>query len=443
MYILYSLLFSVAFALMSPLFLLRRSKYAAGFSERLGNYPEFKKDRPVIWLHCVSVGETNAARPLVDGLLSKFPDHRLVVSTTTKTGQTLARNIFKDKTDAVFYFPFDWKFSVRRALDNFKPSVVLLMETEIWPRFFREARLSGAKIAIVNGRLSEKSYSSYLYVKNFVRRVLSFVDLALMQSEKDVERLISLGLDPDKVATTGNLKFDLAFDEAEAALTEEFRERFGVYGGRPIIVAASTHEPEEKLILGDFISLSCGYPEIKPRLIIAPRHPERFNAVAEMIDSFTNKEQDFYDPRFTQRSATRAEVDKLVNVILLDSVGELRTILPLADIVFVGGSLIPHGGQSVLEPASAGKAIITGPYTHNFDAVIREFLSNDALVQLRDNQLESLEEQLYDALKELLTDPTRREALGSAALTVMNANRGATAKTLEYLSPLLGSPENQ
>jgi 3-deoxy-D-manno-octulosonic-acid transferase len=438
MYLLYSLLYTLAFLVMSPLFLLRRDKYAAGFRERLGNYPEFKEDpRPVIWLHCVSVGETNAARPLVDELLTNFPGRRLIFSTTTRAGQELAKNIFKGKADAVFYFPFDWKFSVHRALKHFNPSVVLLMETEIWPLFFRESSLIGTKIAIVNGRLSAKSFRRYSYVKSFVRRVLSFVDLALMQGESDAERLISLGLDPNKVRMTGNLKFDLGFDEADSSLTEEFRRRFGIDGGRPIVVAASTHEPEEKLVLSDFISLSCGYPEIKPRLIIAPRHPERFDEVAEMIDSFANKEQDFYDPRFARRSAPSTENDRTVNVILLDSIGELRGILPLADMVFVGGSLIPHGGQSVLEPAAAGKAIVTGPYTHNFDAVIREFLSGNALIQLREDQMESLEEQLYDAMFELLSDPDKRARLGTSAVAVINANRGATQKTIEFLRPLV------
>src|SRR5688572_1268942 len=162
MYFLYSILLAIGFLLMLPLFLLRSEKYASGFRQRLGNYPEFKHDgRDVIWLHCVSVGETNAARPLVDALRKEFPDHRLVISTTTRTGQELARKIFTGTADAIFYFPFDFKFAVRRALTNYKPSLVLLMETEIWPRFIRDAKLSGAKIAIVNGRLSAKSFGRY------------------------------------------------------------------------------------------------------------------------------------------------------------------------------------------------------------------------------------------------------------------------------------------
>src|SRR5688572_9290928 len=194
MYLLYSFLLALAFLLMTPLFLLRREKYASGFEQRLGNYPEFQHDgREVIWLHCVSVGETNAARPLVDGLREEFPDHRLVISTTTRTGQELAQKIFAEKADAIVYFPFDFKFSVRRALATFKPSLVLLMETEIWPRFIHEAKLNGAKVAIVNGRLSQRSFNRYRRFRAFVRSVFAEVDLAVMQSGADAKRIADLG----------------------------------------------------------------------------------------------------------------------------------------------------------------------------------------------------------------------------------------------------------
>ncbi|MEP6849202.1 MAG: 3-deoxy-D-manno-octulosonic acid transferase [Acidobacteriota bacterium] len=439
MFFIYSLLYTLAFIVLSPLLLLRRDKYAVGLSERFGNYPEFNRNgRPVIWLHCVSVGEANAARPLVDRLLEAFPDHRLIFSTTTRTGQELARRIFKDKAAAVFYFPFDWKFSIRRALKHFQPSVVLMMETEIWPRFFREVHLSGSKLAIVNGRLSETSFQRYSYIKRFVQKVLGFVDLALMQGDGDTERLASLGFDRDRMTTTGNLKFDLAFDESEGAFSENFRSRFGIDGERPLIVAASTHEPEEELILGAFVFLSLAHPAIRPRLIIAPRHPERFEAVAEIIDSSAHKEQNSYDRRFARRSARGSEDDKFANVILLDSIGELRSVLALADVVFVGGSLIRHGGQSVLEPAVAGKAILTGPYTHNFEAVICEFTASNALIQLQEDQLETLEEQLHDRLFDLLTDPDERARLGAAAAGVMTANRGSTEITINELTSLIG-----
>src|SRR5258706_7187455 len=364
MYFFYTLLYTLAFILLSPLFLLRRNKYAAGFWQRLGTYPEFKQDeRPVIWLHCVSVGETNAARPLVAEMISRFPEHRLIVSTTTKTGQALAYAIFKNKADIFFYFPFDWKFSVRRALSRFRPSVILLMETEIWPRFIHEAKKNGAKVAIINGRLSQKSFRRYSYIKSFVRNVLGKVDLALMQGEADARRINDLGVIPADVFVTGNMKFDLSMDAAESSLTEELRDRFGIDSVRPLIVAASTHSPEERWILAVFREIRKSSDKNQLRLMIVPRHPERFAEVAELIKNtgFT----------WVRRSDTESERDKTAAIILLDSIGELRAVYPLADIVFVGGSLIPHGGQSIYEPAAAGKAIITGPHTANFEAVVR------------------------------------------------------------------------
>ena len=438
MYFLYSILLAVGFLLMTPAFLLRLEKYAAGFSQRLGNYPEFKHDgRKVIWLHCVSVGETNAARPLVDELTRQFPDHRLVVSTTTKTGQDLARDIFNDKADAVIYFPFDFKFSVRRALKNFKPSAVLLMETEIWPRFIREAKLSGATIAIVNGRLSERSVSRYKRIRPFISRVLMDIDLALMQGANDANRLISLGMTPAKTIVTGNLKFDAGPTEAEAATTEALRERFAFDGTRPLIVAASTHDPEERWILEAFCSASSGAnPE--PRLLIAPRHPERFEALAKLIEAFrSDPANEWRSYSVARRSKTESEDDRTADIILLDSIGELRSIYPLADIVFVGGSLISHGGQSILEPASAGTAIITGHYTHNFADAVATFRTSQALIQLPELPPEKIVDELFDQLSDILEDPNRRSELGRNALAVMTANRGATRRTIEELRKLI------
>jgi 3-deoxy-D-manno-octulosonic-acid transferase len=422
---LYSLLYSLAMLLMSPLFLLRREKYASGFSERLGNYPEFKHDgRKVIWLHCVSVGETNAARPLVDELIKQFPNHRLVISTTTKTGQELAKKIFAGKADTVFYFPFDWKFAVRRALNNFRPSLILLMETEIWPRLIYEAKRAGANVAMVNGRLSERSFRRYSKVLGFVGRTLGQVDLALMQGEKDAERIRALGIDVSKTHVTGNIKFDLSTAPADAALTEYFRSRFGIDGKKTLIVAASTHEPEEKLIID---SLSDAIGE-KVQLVIVPRHPERFDAVAKLLSNSGRP--------FVRRSANGSDSDRSADIILIDSIGELRAMYPLADIVFVGGSLVPHGGQSVLEPAAAGKAMITGAFTHNFADAVRLLLREQALIQIADS---SSVDQLAGAFSELLNDPERRNELGRNALAVIENNRGAAARTIELLSGITGN----
>lgn len=428
MFLLYSFLLAVGFILMLPIFLLKREKYASGFRQRLGFLPAFAGDeRRVVWLHCVSVGETQAARPLVEEIRKQFPAHRLIVSTTTRTGQNLARGIFKDKAEQIFYFPFDFKFSVRRALRRFKPDVILLVETEIWFNFLREANKSGAKTAIVNGRLSERSFKRYSYIKKFIRRVLSYVDLALMQGNADAKRLMSLGAHPTKVKVTGNIKFDQSFETS--GLTGLLQLRFALTDDAPLIVAASTHAPEEKWILEAFKMLWKDSLEKLPRLLIVPRHPERFDEVAEIIEK-TGFE-------WVRRSAIESEKDKRAEIILLDSIGELRAVYPLADIVFVGGSLIKHGGQSVLEPAAAGKAVVTGFYTMNFTAAVREFLEQNALIQLPATNERSIADDLARVFTELLKDSEKRAALSKNALEVMQKNRGATAKTIENLKTFL------
>ena len=438
MFFVYSILLALGFMLLTPLFILRREKYASGFNERLGKYPDFVHDgRPVIWLHCVSVGETNAARSLVEEVEKNFRNHRLVVSTTTKTGHELARKIFAGKADAVVYFPFDFKFSVRRAIEHFKPSIVLLMETEIWPRFIREAKQNGAKIAIVNGRLSERSASRYSMERPFISSVLADIDLALMQGSADANRLISLGTQSSKVHVTGNLKFDLGLAEAEHHIIDELSERFALDGRRPLVVAASTHDPEERYALEAFCSAAVN-ADPAPRLLIAPRHPERFESVAKLIDQFrTDPANEWRKYTFTRRSREGTEDDENADVILLDTVGELRAVYPLAEIVFVGGSLIPHGGQSILEPAAAGKAVITGPHTHNFADAVKVFIANQALIQLPETRNEIIVDNLFDAISDLLEDKDRRHELGRNALSVMTANRGATRKTMEELSRLV------
>lgn len=433
MFFLYSLLFTIAFILMSPLFLLRQGKYAAGFWQRLGYLPDFKQDeRPVIWLHCVSVGETNAVRPLVDEINRHFGDHRLVISTTTKTGQKLAKEIFKDKAEIVFYFPFDWRFTVRRALRHFKPKIVLLMETEIWFNFLREAFKSGARVIIVNGRLSAKSFKRYSYIRNFMKRVLLYIELALMQDNVDATHLMKLGMRGSKVKVTGNLKFDLDFDETENALTGEFRERFAVREEAPLIIAASTHAPEEKWLLEAFRETWKNSGGNLPRLLIAPRHPERFDEVAALV-----KESGF---DWVLRSEAPSGRDKTAEVILLDSIGELRAAYALAEIVFVGGSLIPHGGQSILEPATAGKPIVTGHHTANFQPVVNEFLDKNALIQLPELNEKSVVPELTKTFSELLQNEKKRDSLGNNAMTAINKNRGATAKTIEQIKDTLANP---
>lgn len=439
MFFLYSLLLTIGFIVLLPRFLfdaVRKGKYSAGFWQRLGFLPKFvQNEKPVLWIHCVSVGETNAARPLITELKNKFPDYRLVVSTTTKTGQKLAREIFAEEADFIFYFPFDWRFAVRRVLKTIKPSVVLLMETELWFNFLREASISSANIVLVNGRLSKKSVARYFYIRKFVARALSSVHLALMQGEKDAARLIQLGIDAERVKITGNIKFDQKFDEDESKLTTELREQFRISKDAPLIIVASTHAPEEKWILQAFKIVRQNLKGNPPRLLIAPRHPERFEEVARLCKE-TGLE-------LARRSQKISERNHSAEVILLDSIGELRAAYHLAEIVFVGGSLIPHGGQSILEPASAQKATVTGFYTMNFEAATREFLEQNALIQLPQLNENEISNKLAETFLNLLQDTKMREELAGNAFAVMEKNRGATTKTIELLKPLLQSSDKR
>src|SRR5215204_83312 len=246
MYLAYSLLLSLGLIVLIPHFLfqaLAHGKYIAGLRQRLGSVPPVN-GKPVIWLHCVSVGETQAARPLAQHLKQEFPDHALVVSTITLTGQKLARDVFRNQAASVFYFPFDWRWSVRRALKTMNPAAVLIMETELWPNFLRECKARRIPVALVNGRISQQSFRRYRLIKFFLRRVLSSLSLAVMQSETDAQRLEVLGMPDDKLFTAGNLKFDSDLSGESAMKTEEISARFGLRANVPLILAASTHAPE-------------------------------------------------------------------------------------------------------------------------------------------------------------------------------------------------------
>jgi 3-deoxy-D-manno-octulosonic-acid transferase len=422
MFFVYSLLYTISFILLTPFFLLKSGKYFSGFKQRFGSLPKLpESDKKTIWLHCVSVGETNAARPLVEKLLENFPDYRLVISNTTKTGHNLASRIFAEKAEMVFYFPFDWKFTVKRSLKNIKPDIVLLMETELWFNFIREAHKSGAKVAIVNGRISEKSFNRYAIITNAMRWVLHYVDLALVQTQIDARRFSDLGLRRTKIKVIGSLKFDQDRDATESALTQQLAERFAVSEDAPIVLAASTHSPEEKWILEAFKEVYKSAEGKLPRLMIAPRHPERFDEVKQII-----KNSGF---DWATRSENPSSRDKAAEVILIDSIGELRATFPLASIVFVGGSLIKHGGQNVLEPASAKKAIITGFYTMNFEEIVNDFVAREAIVQLPKLSESEIVPKLTEVILELLKDDKQRLKLAENAATLMRVSRGSTKRT--------------
>ena len=434
MYLVYSLLLSVGFLILLPRFLFdafRHGKYVAGFRERLGALSEIESQgRPVVWIHCVSVGESQAARPLIRGIQQRFPDHVLAISTTTLTGQTLARELFKSEAAKVFYFPFDWRWTVRRALKAINPSAVLIMETELWPGFLRECQRQQIPVAIVNGRISYQSFRRYRWIGGFVSRVLNCLSVGMMQTEADAERIRTLGLTPSKVFVSGNLKFDAGTMPLSNSVADELQQRFNIDDKAPLILAASTHAPEERVVLEAFQRLRTRSSKTI-RLLLAPRHPERFEDVASLLNSS--------GLTWIRRSDPSSPTDQTCDVILLDTIGELPALYSLAALVFVGGSIANNGGHNILEPAAVGAAIVTGAHTHNFDDIVTTFAQNQAIIQLpvlSDGQAHSALESVF---RELLTDKQRQRKLGQRAKHLVEQNQGATERTLDLLGTLLGS----
>jgi 3-deoxy-D-manno-octulosonic-acid transferase len=436
MYLLYSLLLTVGFVLLLPRFAidaLRTRKYVTGLRQRLGNLPKLPaSDQPLIWLHCVSVGETEAARPLVRALRQRFPSYRLVVSTTTVTGQQVAQRVFRQEAAAIFYFPIDWAWTVRRVLRTLNPSAVLIMETELWPNLLRTCRRQSIPVALVNGRISATSFRRYRMIKIFTARMLNNLTMAIMQSERDVSRLRELGMASERTSSAGNLKFDGASNsDNDGAFNPDLRSRFGFSQRQSLIVAASTHWPEEQVLIDAFKRIKQSTEDKQVRLLIAPRHPERFTEVADLIaDSGLS---------WARRTTAPAKEDATCDIILLDSIGELRAVFPLADIAFIGGSIASHGGHNVLEPAVEGVCVITGPHTDNFAAIIKTLLGEGALVQLGEVAISEAAKQLAATIKELLENETRRREIGRRAIAVCDSNRGATNRTMQILAKLLSS----
>jgi 3-deoxy-D-manno-octulosonic-acid transferase len=427
MYFLYSVLQLLCLAVLSPWFLyqaIRHRKYIGSLSQRMGYLPvPFNMDgEPSIWIHAVSVGETLTARPLVRDLRARYPRLRVFLSTTTVTGQAVAKRM--QDVDAVFYFPFDFGPVVRRTLDLVRPRLFVMVETEIWPNLLRECRRRGVKTAVVNGRLSPRSYPRYRLVRGFMQRVLDDVDCFCVQSEESARRFIDLGANPGKVVVTGSLKFD-SLDLNSTSVQARSRDRvlryFRIPASRPVIVAGSTMKGEEAAVLRAFRRVRATSPATM--LIVAPRHPERMSDVEQMC-----RHEGF---KTVRRTELVIDAEPRADIIILDSIGELATIYQLATVAFVGGSLVPTGGHNILEPAVFGKPIIFGSHMQNFAEIAQAFLANVAGVQVRN------ERELDDALIELMSDPVRRARLGAAARALVEANRGAKDKSFVALAGLL------
>jgi 3-deoxy-D-manno-octulosonic-acid transferase len=421
-YFFYSLLLAVGMLLSVPFWLyqmLRHGKYRRGFSERMGRVPRRLRQasgQQIIWIHAVSVGEVLAVSGLVGQMRRAFPEYRVLVSTTTDTGQDLARKRFGEEN--VFYFPMDFAFAVRAYMRALRPQLVVLAETEFWPNFLRIAHASGAHVAVVNARISDRSLPRYQRFRWALRRVLANIDLFLAQTEGDKLRLESIGADASRVYVTGNLKFDVSLP-TPPPIVEKLRRAIALEGAGPVLVCGSTVEDEEAPLLRAFENVRGSHP--RAVMILAPRHPERFAAVASLLERMGIS---------SHRRSTWNGEPLAGGVLLVDTIGELAALYSLADVAFVGGSLVPRGGHNIIEPAQHGVAIITGNHTENFRDIVGLFRSHDAV------RIVGLAE-LPLVLMQLVDDDSERMALGRRAKETILSQMGATSRTLEALQALL------
>jgi 3-deoxy-D-manno-octulosonic-acid transferase len=444
-YLVYSVLLGCAALVLLPFWLvqgLRHGKYLSNLGERLGfSFPSLQHlsaDRPAaIWIHAVSVGEALSGVTLARRLKEAYPNRPLIVSTTTITGQALARERMPF-ADAVVYFPLDWAFCVRRVLRALRPAVIVILETEIWPNFLREARRDKIPVIFVSGRISDRSAARFagwsrafgVFLRPFFRSVLSNAASFLMQSEKDAERIRVLGAPADCVHVSGNLKYDLELPgatpiagwlEAEAKRSERW----------PIIVAGSVVATEEPLALIAFGTLQGEYP--RALLVLAPRKPERFEAAAEFIEESHRKfirrsqlELQAVSPDGSRNGDAPLPSD--VSVILLDSIGELASLYRVADGVFIGGSLVPSGGHNILEPAAFGKVAVFGDSMENFAEIASRFVAAGAAIQVS-NPEDAGVEWIH-----LLRDPEKMQRMGDTARLLVENSRGAMDRGLAEIA---------
>ncbi len=447
-----NLVYLCTVAAASPVLLYRMlvlKKYRDGWGQKfLGRLPDRAADhataeRPCLWLHAVSVGEVLQLEPLLADLKSRRPELDFVISTTTSTGYALAQKKFADC--CVCYFPLDFSWAVRRAIARVRPTAIVLVELELWPNFVFEAHRSGIPIALVNARITEKSYHNYKRVRPVIARLLSCLEVIAAQNDTYAERLLALGAPPERVRITGSIKFDRVTTDRRNTKTRELREFFGICGNEKVFIAGSTQAPEEEYALDTYLKLVPEFPDL--RLLIVPRHKERFDDVARLIEqrglplirrSKAGSSRPMTSRRFDGGTVGLGNTDAnatLEPILLLDTLGELSACWGLADVAFVGGSLTDRGGQNMIEPAGFGAAILFGPNTWNFKDVVEILLSHDAARVVPNGA------KLTAAVRTLLQNPHEALLLGETARDLVLAQQGATGHTADLLIPLISTPE--
>ena len=400
----------------SPVLLYRRwvhGKYRDGWSEKLwGRLPERDGSRPCLWLHAVSVGEVLQLRPLMNLLTSQRPGWDFVITTTTRTGLDVAKKEFAQHT--VCYCPLDFSWAVRRAIARVKPSAIVLVELELWPNLVLTANRLGVPLALINGRVSEKSFRGYRRIRPLISRLLSGFELLAVQNEEYADRLRTLGAPNERLHLTGSIKFDGVKSDRANAKTSELRQFFGLRSDERIFIAGSTQAPEESFALDTWQTLRSEFPNL--RLILVPRHKERFDEVAALVIS-----------RGLTLQRRSNEVSTSGDVLLLDTLGELGACWGLAEVAFVGGSLTQRGGQNMLEPAAFGAAVLFGPNTWNFRDIVEQLLSRDSARVVRSA------DELTSTVRMLLRDSAEAIQLGSRARDFVATQQGAAARTVDLL----------
>ena len=403
----------------------RQGKYREGFAAKfLGAVPRREGDRPCVWLHAVSVGEVNLLATLLAEIARRRPGWQCVISTTTITGYALAKK--KYAAYSVFYCPLDFSWAVRRAMRSIRPTCLVLAELELWPNLVRAAKAQGARVAVVNGRLSQHSHRGYRRVRPLVARVLRQIDLIAVQNQEYAERFLVLGASPAAVRITGSMKFDGAQTDRNNPATRRLSELAGIAANDVVFLAGSTQEPEEELAIATFRELSA--EQYRLRLILVPRHRERFEEVARLLDASNLPWQ--------RRSRLESDgADPRPRILLVDAIGELGAWWGAAEIAFVGGSLGLRGGQNMIEPAAYGAAVSFGPNTRNFRDIVALLLATEAAVVVRDGA------ELSAFVRRALEDRPFAAALGQRARALVASQLGATGRTFELLAPLIESPE--
>lgn len=392
-----------------------------------GELPPIPEGRPCIWLHAVSVGEVVQLRPILERLEKKYPDHHLAVTTTTTTGYAVALEKYGGR-HTVSYFPFDFTWSVRRALKAWNPALVILVELELWPNFIRECSRAAIPVSLINGRITERSWKHYRYIRPLIGSLLKRLNSIQVQNESYARRFIDLGAPRQLVEVTGSIKFDGVRCDRSSPAVNEIRTRFGLQTGEVVFIAGSTQAPEEELALDCYRRLKPEFPNL--RLMLVPRHAERFEEVAELVLASGLP----LLRRTEVKGGTRTAAPSSDAVLLLDTLGELSAAWGLADLAFVGGSLGQRGGQNMIEPAGYGACVFFGPNTWNFRDAAQLLLDNRAAILI------SAGEDFLPTIRQYLSQPESAAEIGDRAREVVFAQQGAADRTLARLGNVRQTP---